>query len=86
MKQLVILLLSSAALCSYAANPASDNANHYKDPWGPGHAQNRAAGGFAKWIFQPSDNAPSPAYKINHNATLNTNVFAIPMSPYSGLL
>jgi hypothetical protein len=78
MKKLVCFLLSSSALCSYAANPAHDNTSHYTNPWGPNNPQSRAASGFAPWTFETYE-APTKgaAFEID---TANS-AFAIPMAP-----
>jgi hypothetical protein len=81
MKQLVLLLVGGTALCSYAANPASDSAIHYKNPWGANNPQNRAASGFAPWIFDVGTPSPKTPFKID----TGNSAFAIPMAGFSGV-
>jgi hypothetical protein len=79
MKKLVCFLLSSTALCSYAADPANDSAFHYTNPWGPSNPQNRAASGFAPWTFETFEPPTKGAdFEI---ATGTPKAFAIPMAP-----
>jgi hypothetical protein len=81
MKKLVCFLLSSTALCSYAADPAQDSAYYYTNPWGPSNPQNRASSGFAPWTFEtfePPTKGPAFEIDVAKPASL---AFAIPMAP-----
>jgi hypothetical protein len=79
MKIVYLLFVAMTAVCSYAANPASDNASFYNNPWGPNHPQNRAASGFAAWTFEKFEPpTKGAAFEI---ATGIPKAFAIPMAP-----